>query len=100
MAETVAALDAEKAFLSDQLKPVAGIELFPSVTSFMLAALDGTGGAEEICRYLGRHHILIRNCANFHGLSSRYVRFSLKTHPENVSLVEKLHYYFNNKDLK
>ena len=100
VAETVAALDAEKAFLSDQLKPVAGIELFPSVTSFMLAALGGTGGAEEICRYLGRHHILIRNCANFHGLSSRYVRFSLKTHSENISLVEKLHYYFDNKELK
>ena len=98
--ETVAALDAEKAFLSDQLKPVAGIELFPSVTSFMLAALDGTGGAEEVCRYLGRHHILIRNCSNFHGLSSGYVRFSLKTHPENVFLVEKLHHYFNNKELK
>jgi threonine-phosphate decarboxylase len=92
--ETVTMLEAEKRFLSDRLKVMPGIRLFPSVTSFMLADLEKDGGADDLCGYLGRHKILIRNCANFYGLSSRHVRFSLKTRAENTILVEKLHHYF------
>ncbi len=98
--ETVNALDAEKVFLSGRLGAITGINVFSSVTSFMLASLEQEDGAEDICRYLGRQKILIRNCENFYGLSSRYVRFSLKTHSENASLVNKLVCFFNNKDLK
>jgi len=96
--ETVVRLEAERAFLTEQLRPLPSLRLFPSVTSFMLAALDRDDGAERLCDYLARRKILIRNCANFHGLSSAYVRFSLKTRSENAELVNKLHDYFNDKD--
>ncbi len=98
--ETVGLLEKERAFLSDRLGAMSGIRLFPSLTSFILAALKKEGQAEEVCRYLGSHKILIRNCANFHGLSSRHIRFSLKTHADNMRLVEKLHHYFIDKEMK
>ncbi len=100
IARTKALLAEEKAFLAKGLEAVNGIHLFVSVTSFMLARLDRPDGADDLCRFLGRHRILIRNCANFHGLSGQYVRFSLKTHSENAELVDRLHDYFIDKEMK
>jgi threonine-phosphate decarboxylase len=96
--QTVAILEEEKQFLSARLKDVPGIRLFPSVTSFVLASLDKDGQADGLCHYLAGHRILIRNCGNFYGLSSRHVRFSLKTRAENNVLAQKLHDYFINKE--
>lgn len=97
VAETVTRLASEKAFLSQQIEAVSGIRLFPSVASFLLASLEPEGNARELCSYVGRHRILIRNCENFYGLSSKYVRFSLKTHANNAELVNVLNYYFNDR---
>ncbi|MEW6079082.1 MAG: threonine-phosphate decarboxylase [Thermodesulfobacteriota bacterium] len=92
--QTVALLEEEKQFLADRVKAISGIRLFASVTSFVLAALIKQGQADGLCRFLAGHGILIRNCANFYGLSSRHVRFSLKTRAENSILADKLNDYF------
>ncbi|MFH1983615.1 MAG: threonine-phosphate decarboxylase CobD [Pseudomonadota bacterium] len=77
-------------FLSDErrrfaqtLTTVAGIRTFPSHTSFILMALEGAHRSHALCAALGLRRILIRNCANFNGLSDRYVRVSLKSETEN-----------------
>lgn len=66
------------------------MQLFPSTTNFMLAELPYDLQAEDVINQLARDKILIRNCHNFQGLSSRYVRISLKTPEANQLMAEKL----------
>lgn len=67
-----------------------GIRFFPSTTSFLLARLSRPLEAGTVCQALARQGILIRNCANFTGLSERYIRISLKTAPANQGLAKLL----------
>ena len=46
--------------------------------------------AEALIARLSQDKILLRDCGNFKGLSSRYVRFSLKTSEANQALCDKL----------
>jgi threonine-phosphate decarboxylase len=66
-----------------------GASLYPSVTPYQLIRLPQGHTAEEICERLIRDRLLIRNCSNFHGLDSGYVRISLKT-PEINRMAAKL----------
>jgi threonine-phosphate decarboxylase len=74
----------------DAAKDFPGIQLFPSTTNFMLAELPYDLQAEDVINQLARDKILLRNCHNFQGLSSRYVRISLKTPEANQLMAEKL----------
>ena len=74
----------------DAAKDFPDIQLFPSTTNFMLAELPYDLQAEDVINQLARDKILLRNCHNFQGLSSRYVRISLKTPEANQLMAEKL----------
>ena len=75
-----------KALLEDS----TGIRQFPSSTGFMLARINGRQTADDVSNMLLRHKILIRNCANFEGLSEQYFRIALKSAPVNRMLAERL----------
>ncbi|MDY6824838.1 MAG: threonine-phosphate decarboxylase CobD [Thermodesulfobacteriota bacterium] len=90
VAETLALLEAEKAFFCEKLAAADYLALFPSTTSFVLAMLSKGHTAASVCRRLGDRRILIRNCDNFQGLDHRFVRFSLKLRPQNQRLVAAL----------
>jgi len=83
-------LEAERKIFFHAMKSVSSIRLFPSCTSFILAQLKGSPNSEQICAALAREKILIRNCANFKGLSDRFIRVSLKTPEINRMAAEKL----------
>ena len=83
-------IENEKKRFAEKLKNVAGIKLFASTTSFMLAKLVNRHTADTICQTLLQEKILIRNCSNFKGLSDRFIRISLKDSKTNLMLVEKL----------
>jgi threonine-phosphate decarboxylase len=83
-------IENEKKRFAEKLKDAAGIKLFASTTSFMLAKLVKRHTADAICQALLHERILIRNCSNFKGLSNRFIRISLKTSETNSMLVEKL----------
>ncbi|MBW2643182.1 MAG: pyridoxal phosphate-dependent class II aminotransferase [Deltaproteobacteria bacterium] len=83
---TVSFIARERDILFETFKNSSAIKLFPSNTSFILARLYGNLTADG----LGNHRILIRNCANFNGLSDRFVRFSLKTSEINRMFAKKL----------
>ncbi|MBF0234523.1 MAG: pyridoxal phosphate-dependent class II aminotransferase [Desulfamplus sp.] len=68
----------------------SGLKLYPAHTYFILAELTGNIKSHELCRRLGDHKILIRDCENFHGLSDRFVRFSLRDRHSNMTLVSIL----------
>ncbi len=76
----------EKKNFIENFKDNSKITLYPSVTSFILAKLNSNLKSDDLCRIVGDEKILIRDCSNFHGLSDRFVRFSLKTPEINNQL--------------
>ena len=66
------------------------LKLYPGSTPFILAELQAPLNAEHVCSCLATDRILIRNCANFNGLSDRFIRISLKSPEANRQLADKL----------
>ena len=83
-------LEKERQRLAASLKSHPALILFPSCTSFILIRLLQGYTAEKICDALARDRILIRNCANFEGLSDQFIRISLKTADINRRVIEQL----------
>ena len=83
-------VETEKRRFAEKLENAAGIKLFASTTSFILAKLAHPHTADAICQALLQERILIRNCSNFKGLSNRFIRISLKNRATNLRLMEKL----------
>jgi len=81
-------LNDERSFLNNELNKKEGVQLFPSHTSFILVRLSDGTIAESVLESMLAHRILLRNCANFVGLSDRFVRISLKEHHVNRLLVD------------
>jgi threonine-phosphate decarboxylase len=52
--------------------------LYPSTTSYVLIGLPAGRTATGVCQALAEQRILIRNCANFHGLDEGSIRIALK----------------------
>lgn len=88
--ESRAFIKREKKRFYDLMDPFGDIELFPSNTYFILARLTGEWSSSRFCEAIGRDRILIRDCANFEGLSDRYVRFSLSTRDHNNRLLQSI----------
>jgi threonine-phosphate decarboxylase len=84
--ETLRLIKEEKRFFEKSFKKI-GIEFFDSDTNFYLLK---TSSAHEICRLLKIKGILVRNCANFRGLDSTYLRVAVKSHRENAILIKEL----------
>lgn len=87
--QTQAYIQEEKQVFFQALEKVPGIRLFEAPTYFILAELAHLT-APEFCDRVGRDKILIRDCSNFHGLSDRFVRFSLKTREINLALAQSI----------
>ncbi len=83
-------LEVERTAFAQKLSLSRHLKLFPSETSFVLAELSGYYKASEICEALANAGILIRNCANFAGLSEKFIRVSLKTSEINCMIAERL----------
>lgn len=74
----------EREFLEKNLTEI-GIKVFPSDANFLLLK-------SEIPLYdaLLRERILIRSCENFKGLGDNFFRIAVRTHDENIALVNAL----------
>jgi threonine-phosphate decarboxylase len=90
LAQSRAHVQREHDGLHRRLADHPGIRFFRSSTVFVLGRLRGRRTAAGVQACLLRDKILIRNCENFHGLSDRYIRVSLKTADINLKLVESL----------
>jgi threonine-phosphate decarboxylase len=87
---TLIFFEKERHLMLRRFKDASHINFFPSTTSFLLARLYGDLTADRVSDILARDRILIRNCANFKGLSDRFVRISLQTSEINQMAAEKL----------
>jgi threonine-phosphate decarboxylase len=92
--ETLSILNKEKRFLEKNFKKI-GIEFFHSDANFYLLKISN---ANEICQQLKRKGILVRDCSNFRGLDSTYLRAAVKSHRENSILIKELTAILNRGD--
>ena len=82
-------VEAEKALLYKRLQH-SPLRLIFSSTSFMLIQLPPHLKAEQARRAMLQERILIRNCDNFHGLDTSYIRVALKDSANNARLASAL----------
>lgn len=116
MARTHMLIEEERAFLMCSLEAFGWLKPFVSEANFLLVELmpfsepllvrsvvspggwdlGSRPGAEPIlqapvlCDLLGRRGILVRDCSNFRGLSSRYIRMSVRCREDNIRLLQAL----------
>jgi len=76
----------EKAYLENALS-TAGIAYFPSAANYYLLQMDR---AQEALASLRAKGILVRDCSNFPGLDSTYLRIAVRRRTENEALLREL----------
>lgn len=84
-------VSAEKDFLYGRLSAIDGLKpLRPSVNFILVKIADDGPTSHELQESLIRMGILIRDCANFKGLGSKYFRVAVRNREENLQLVSCL----------
>ena len=78
----------ELKYLEDNISILNGFECISSSTNFILikTKYDST----KLQMKLLKNKILIRDCKNFRGLNNHYIRIAVKSHKNNVQLVQAL----------
>jgi threonine-phosphate decarboxylase len=81
----------EREFLSDELKRIRGLRVFPAYANFILIDVRQTGfTAAQFKERMLKHGILIRDCSSFKGLDEYYIRVAVRTRQENERLLVAL----------
>ncbi len=81
----------EKKFLLSKFKDKRIFKIFPSDANYLLIKiLKKDLDAFKLSEFLINHHILIRNCANYTGLNSKFFRICIKKRKENSYLLNTL----------
>ena len=78
----------EHEFLKNSILKLNGFSFFDSSTNFIL--LKTRTKSKTLQKKLLKKNILIRDCSTFRGLDKNYIRIAIKTHKENVKLVDAL----------
>ena len=81
---TRAVIHEERAWLRERLTKL-GLQVFPSQANYLLVK-----GRPDLCEKLLERGILVRSCANYHGLGPEYLRLAVKRHEENETLIATL----------
>ena len=68
---------------------IVGLQVFPSVTNFLLAKVPRGSGA-GLASWLESERILIRGCDSFRGLGDAYIRLAVLSRLENRRLVSSI----------
>lgn len=78
---------AESRELQQKISMIDGVELIETNCNFFLIKVS----SNTIFRYLiDNHKILVRDCGNFHGLDSSYIRVATNTQSNNIKLINGL----------
>ena len=75
------------------------VRFYPGAATFLLGRL-AMGEAAALCEHLRRRRILVRDCANFPGLSPAWFRVSLKGAEENARLRRELGEWLQSRGIK
>ena len=82
----------ERSFLRESLRKITGFTVYEGAANFLLVSMDSRIGlhSTNMSHRLAEEGILIRDCSNFQGLGDHYLRIAVRTHEENVILIEKI----------
>ncbi|BBO88448.1 threonine-phosphate decarboxylase CobD [Desulfosarcina ovata] len=83
LAATREMVAAERSQMQTAIHRRTAIRCFPSATSFLLMRLPGGLTAPMAWQHMADQRILIRDCANFEGLTDAFIRISLKESADN-----------------
>lgn len=75
------------------------VRLYPGAATFLLGEL-ARGEAAMLCEQLLRRRILVRDCANFAGLSPAWFRVSVKSAEENARLRHELGQWLESRETR
>lgn len=78
----------ESNFLKKKIGIIPGFECHESSTNFIL--IKTKDDSTKIQKKLLKHKILIRDCKNFRGLDNHYIRIAVKSHKDNLKLVNAM----------
>ncbi|MBI4680519.1 MAG: threonine-phosphate decarboxylase [Nitrospirae bacterium] len=84
--KTLRLIKSEKDFLKGSFRKI-GIEFLPSDANFYLLKIKDNTKVDLKLRGKG---ILVRDCSNFRGLDSTYIRVAVKSHKNNMRLMKEL----------
>lgn len=88
----------EREYLIKELTKINGIKIISGDANFLLIDITNTGyTSQELTEQLIKHHILIRDCSTFTGLTNSYIRIAIKTHEQNTILINLLKQIINKK---
>ncbi len=87
---TIRYVTGERDFLTAGLAAVPGLKPYPSAANYILIEILTGMSAAELQQRLLQEHLLIRDCANFVGLSGRFFRVAVRTREENERLLAVL----------
>ncbi len=86
---TVDLIKNEKAWLQRELTQLRGFRFEVPSANFFFINIEQTGlTANALKHRMLKQGILIRDCSSFVGLNEFYIRVAVKTHQENVHLIE------------
>jgi len=79
----------EQAYIVEALHCIPGLKIFPPSVNFVLADVRGTGmEAAYILSEMKKRGILLRDCSNYPSLNENYIRMAIRSHGENLRLME------------
>ena len=82
--QSLALIDTERAFLMQALQQ-RHMQVTPAKANYILFY-----SPVPLEQKLKAHHILIRSCENFRGLKKGYYRIAVRTHAENLMLLDAI----------
>jgi len=84
-------IEKEREFIYERLGRISGLKPYLSVANFLLVKIKDKR-LTSLClkKRLLKKGILIRDCANFRGLNKQFIRVAVRTHQENMQLVQAL----------
>lgn len=81
-------IEKESKFLHNSISKIQGFTCYHSDTNFIL--IKSKMRSDLLKRRLLKKNILIRDCSTFRGLNNQFLRIAVKTHKDNLKLVEAL----------
>jgi threonine-phosphate decarboxylase len=84
-------IEKERSFLFKEITKIKNLKPYPSVANFLLIKIEDKNlSSTFLTKKLIQRGILIRDCANFRGLNHKFIRVAVRSHNENLKLVEAL----------
>ena len=81
----------ERAELAKNLSEIEGLQVYPSVTNFLLVRITNRKiTSTKLKELLAKEHMLIRDCCTFVGLDDSYFRVTVRSAKDNQKLVQSI----------